>query len=69
MASALLFLGGAQSVMAGRVPSAFSIQSGSRWRSRADKVKQTHVLPPQKLTFSTKRKTTQIPTAMERVMA
>ena len=36
---------------------------------RADKVKQTHILPPQKLTFSTKWNTTQISTAIETVMA
>ena len=36
---------------------------------RADKIKQTHILPPQKLTFSTKRNTTQINTAIEIVMA
>ena len=36
---------------------------------RADKVKQTHILPPQKLTFSTKWNTTQINTAIETVMA
>ena len=36
---------------------------------RADKIKQTHILPPQKLTFSTKWNTTQISTAIETVMA
>ncbi len=36
---------------------------------RADKVEQTHILPPQKLTFSTKWNTTQISTAIETVMA
>ena len=36
---------------------------------RADKIKQTHILPPQKLTFRTKWNTTQINTAIETVMA
>ena len=36
---------------------------------RADKIKQTHFLPPQKLTFRTKWNTTQISTAIETVMA
>ena len=36
---------------------------------RADKIKQTHILPPQKLTFRTKWNTTQISTAIETVMA
>ena len=36
---------------------------------RADKIKQTHILPPQKLTFNTKRNTTQINTAIETVTA
>ena len=36
---------------------------------RADKIKQTHILPPQKLTFNTKWNTTQISTAIETVMA